>query len=162
MITIYRLLLISFFLINTLYPQKKSILQKIIGDELRSAISFLPFGTHTKDLDIFDAWFIGGNYKSYAFSAFKNSFLEWTFILGYKRAWNFTKKFGVIYGVGIMYGYQGKLQHVEGIPLRDSFLITGAINPVVDLELDYKISKHLSIHSVLTPLVIIYGLQYNF
>ena len=49
----------------------------------------------------------------------------------------------------------------EGIPLRDSFLFNEKINPVMALEIDYKISKIISIHSSLTPLVIIYGLRYK-
>ena len=147
-----------------LFSQKKdkNFFQKLIGNEVKSAFAFLPLGTHTTDPDIFDTWFIGGNYKSFGACMFKNSFRDWTFIMGYKRAWDFTKNFSVLYGIGIMYGYKGKLQDVEGIPLRKTFLITGPVNPVVDLELDYKISRHFSIHAVLTPLVIIYGLQYNF
>jgi hypothetical protein len=51
--------------------------------------------------------------------------------------------------------------NVEGTPLRDSFLFNGKINPVIALEVDYKISKKLCIHSSLTPPVIIYGLRYR-
>jgi len=39
----------------------------------------------------------------------------------------------------------------------------GKIHTCIDLalEIDYKISKNISIHSSLTPLVIIYGLRYK-
>ena len=63
--------------------------------------------------------------------------------------------------MGLLYGYDGRLQNVEETPFRDSFLIKGKINLAIALEIDYEIYKNKSIHSNLTPLVIIYGLRYR-
>lgn len=140
--------------------EQKSFFKKILGDPLESSITFMPVGTHTRKVDVFGVWYVGYNYKSFEVAAFSNSFSELTIGLFYKRAWNFTKRFSAIYGVGIMYGYHGKLQDVEGVPFRNSFLMTGEINPVAGFELDYKISKRFAIHANITPLVIIYGFKY--
>ena len=154
-----------FFITCNLYSQtqknEKSIFQSIIGEKLETSIIFMPLGFHTKHPDIFGVWYIGYNYKGFEISLFQNSFLDITFGFSHKRVWRFTDKFSANYGVGILYGYGGRLQDVEGIPLRNSFLFKGKINPVVAFEVDYKISKKISIHSSLTPLVIIYGLRYS-
>ncbi len=158
------LLLANILWANILFSQnKKYIFEKIVGEESETAIAFLPFGTHIVTPDISEVWFIGYNYKSYGISVFKNTYQNWTFVLGYKRVWNFTQRFSITYDIGIMYGYQGKLQYVKGLPFRDTLLFKGPLNPVISFELDYKILKHISIHSIITPtLVIIYGLQYRF
>ena len=80
--------------------------------------------------------------------------------LFYKRAWNFTKRFSMNVGGGIMYGYDGRLQNTEGIPFRDTFLIRGDINPVVGVELDYRFYKKWSVHTSIAPRIIIYGFRY--
>lgn len=121
----------------------------------------MPLGSHTRPPDIFGVWFMGYNYKGFEISLFQNSFRDLTFGFSHKRVWKFTDKFSANYGIGILYGYDGRLQNVEGIPFRDSFLIKGKINPVIALELDYKIYKNISIHSNITPLVIIYGIRYR-
>ena len=141
--------------------QEKTIFQTIIGEKLETSIIFMPLGFHTKTPDIFGVWYTGYNYKGFEVSLFKNSYRDLTFGFSHKRVWRFTDKFSANYGVGILYGYEGRLQNVEGIPLRDSFLFNVKINPVIALEVDYEISKKLCIHSSLTPLVIIYGLRYR-
>ena len=141
--------------------QEKTIFQTIIGEKLETSIIFMPLGFHTKTPDIFGVWYTGYNYKGFEISLFQNSYRDLTFVFSHKRAWRFTDKFSTNYGVGILYGYDGRLQNVRGIPLRDSFLFNGKINPVITLEVDYKISKNISIYSSLTPLVIIYGLRYR-
>ncbi|MDG2193932.1 MAG: hypothetical protein P8K77_03575 [Polaribacter sp.] len=153
------LFLLLFFTLGNLFSQK-TFFQSVVGDELESSITFMPFGSHTKTIDVFRVWFTAYNYKSFEISVFKNSFSDWTLGLSYKRGWKFTKNFSANYGVGILYGYKGKLKDVRGVPFRDSFLVKGDINPVASFEIDYKISKKLSIHSTLTPLVIIYGLRF--
>ena len=140
---------------------RKTIFQTIIEEKLETSIIFMPLGIHTKTPDIFGVWYTGYNYKGFEISLFKNSYRDLTFGFSHKRAWRFTDKFSANYGVGILYGYDGRLQNIEGIPLRDSFLFNGKINPVIALEVDYEISKKLCILSSLTPLVIIYGLRYR-
>lgn len=139
---------------------KKTILEKIWGEPLENGIILMPLGTHTRDGDIFDVLYTGISYNSVELAVFKNSFRDWTMILTYKRTWHLTNSFYLTGGGGLLYGYKGKLQNVKGIPLNKSFLFTGAINPVVGLDVDYRISKKISIHGSITPLVIIYGIKY--
>ena len=168
LIDILKASLVLFFLllqINNSYSQtqnqEKTIFQTLIGEKLETSIIFMPLGSHTRPPDIFGVWFMGYNYKGFEISLFQNSFRALTFGFSHKRVWKFTDKFSANYGIGILYGYDGRLQNVEGIPLRDSFLFNGKINPVIALEVDYEISKKLCVHSSLTPLVIIYGLRYR-
>ena len=164
----YKISLVAIFLLlqtskvcSQMQKEEKTTFQTIIGDKLESSIIFMPLGFHTKTPDIFFVWYTAFNYEGIEISLFQNSYRDLTFGLSHKRVWRLTDKFFANYGIGILYGYNGRLQNIEGIPLRDSFLFKGKINPVVALEVDYKISKRLSIHSSLTPLVIIYGLRYN-
>lgn len=160
--------LVLFFLLlqtsnaySQIQKEEKTIFQTIIGEKLETSIIFMPLGFHTKTPDIFGVWYTAYNYKGFEISLFQNSYRDLTFGFSHKRVWKFTDKFFANYGIGILYGYDGRLQNVEGIPLRESFLFNGKINPVLALEVDYKISKNISIHSSLTPLVIIYGLRYS-
>ena len=118
-------------------PEKKKtvvgkILKTIWGNELESSITAMPIGLHT-DFEkhsskkrstingLHEALYFAGNYKSLELAGFQNSFGDLTVALFYKRAWNFTKRFSMNIGGGIMYGYDGRLQNTEGIPFRDLF-----------------------------------------
>ncbi len=140
--------------------EPKTFWQKIAGEPLKTSITFLPVGSHTKNVDVFGVWYTSYNYKSIEFGAFSNSYGELTFGLFYKREINFTDKFSLIYGGGLLYGYHGKLQDVKGVPFKKSFLFNGEINPILGLELDYKISKKISFHTNIAPLILIYGVKY--
>ena len=165
---INRLLIITIFIVTThlIAQQKKdtivrkSFFKKIWGAPLKSGITFMPVGTHTIEPNVFDVWYGSYNYRNLELSVFKNSFSDWTLGLFYKRGYYFSEKFHIAYGGGIVYGYKGKLQTVDYIPFRDSFLFTGAISPIVGLDIDYKISKKVSIRSSISPLIIIYGFRY--
>ncbi len=151
-----------FLVFLNLEAQKKpqSLWEILKGKELESSITFLPVGIHTKDLEVFGVWYTSYNYKSYELAVFKNSFGDFTIAALYKRKQEITKNFSVIYGLGVMHGYHGKMQNVDGIPFRKTFLWTGEINPVGGLSLDYKISKKTSLQLSLTPLVFVYGFRY--
>lgn len=142
--------------------EEKSFLKKLAGEELPSSFTCMPFGTHTDDFDFNEVWYIGIGIKSFEISYFVNSHGNPSFGLMYKRAWNFTNRFSMGYGGGIIYGYHGKLQYVDGVPFRNTFLFKNEINPVIGIELDYKVLKNISIHSSIAPLVIIYGFKYYF
>ncbi len=151
---------------NDTIPAKKNFFQKVWGKELESGITFMPLGYHTnreRNPEIFhDVWYIGANYKSWEITVFRNSYDDPTVGLFYSRAVNFTKKFALNYGFGFIYGYHGRLQHVEGIPLRNTFLIKNELNPVIGFALDYKVAKQWSIHMSFAPQIIIYGVRYTF
>ena len=120
----------------------------------------MPVATHTKDPDIFGAWYTAYNYKSIEVAAFSNSYRDLTFAIIYKRIVPISEKFSILYGLGAMYGYHGRLKDVGNIPFRNSFLMTGEINPIAGIELDYKISKRFSLHTNVTHAVLVYGVRY--
>jgi len=154
------ILLIFSYLASQSQDKKKTIWQFIKGEEVKSSVTFLPFGSHTSNLDVINVWYTSYNYKSYEVAAFKNSFGEFTLAAFYKRKQQVTKNFSVIYGLGVMYGYHGKLRDVESIPFRKTFLFTGEINPVGGVNLDYRVAKKISLQISLTPVVILYGFRY--
>lgn len=150
--------------------EKKSFLKKLWGDPTETSVTAMPLGLHT-DFERFKnrevpnglhpALYFAFNYKNVELALFKNSFGDLSGAINYKRTWNFTKKFSVNFGAGLIYGYFGRLQHSEGVPFRDTFLIKGDVMPVVGGELDYKIYKKVSVHVGIAPAIIIYGFRYR-
>lgn len=91
---------------------------------------------------------------------FKNSYDDLTVALIYKREIEIINKLNFIYGLGIMYGYGGKLQDVSGIPFRNSFLFNGNINATGGVSLDYRIAKKFSVQLNVSPVVLVYGVRF--
>lgn len=151
--------------------KKKSIFKTIWGDQLQSSVTAMPIGLHT-DFEkhssktrstingLHEALYFAGNYKSVELAFFQSSYGQLVVAAFYKRAWNFTKRFSVNVGGGVMYGYDGKLRNTDGIPFRDTWLIKGDINPVAGFELDYRFYKRWSVHTSIAPRIIIYGFRY--
>lgn len=151
---------------------KRSFLRKLWGDHPDTGITFMPLGLHT-DFKKFsnkktgeinglhDALYFGVNYKSVELLGFKNSFGDATFGLLFKRKINLSRKFSINYGFGGMIGYRGRLKNNGKIPYSD-FLFSGNLNPLSGVELDFKVSKKLSVHTSIAPAIIIYGVKYRF
>ena len=150
--------------------KKKSLFKIVWGDQLKTSFTAMPIGLHT-DFEkhssktrstingLHEALYFAFNYKSIELAGFQNSFGDLTLAVFYKRAWNFTKRFSVNVGGGLMYGYDGRLQNTEGIPFRNTWLIKGDVNPVTGFELDYRFYKRWSIHTSIAPRIIIYGFR---
>lgn len=150
---------------------KKSFLKRLWGDPTKSSVTAMPIGLHT-DFEkhsskrrstingLHEALYFAVNYKNVELSVFQNSFGDATIGLGYKRTWNFTKRFSANFGAGLIYGYDGRLRNTEGIPLRDTFLIKGDVNPVIGLEFDYRFYKRWSVHTSIAPNIIVYGFRF--
>lgn len=182
-VSIYKILLVTFFCTNAIanaqtaidttstQPQKKTFLQKLWGDRTRSSVTAMPIGLHT-DFEkhsskkrstingLHEALYFAGNYRNVELAVFQNSFGDATFALTYKRTWNFTKRFSANFGAGLIYGYDGRLQYTDGIPLRNTFLIKGDVNPLMGLEFDYRFYKKWSVHTSVAPRIIIYGFRF--
>ena len=140
--------------------EKKTLIKTLWGNPIENSVTFMPLGTHyVYDQDIFATWYTSVTIKSFEAMVFLNSKNMWTTGLLYKRAIPLSEKFAINYGGGLMYGYKGTLETTRGIPKSLSFMFKGAINPVVGLGFDYKISKKLSIHADLAPLILIYGVR---
>lgn len=159
-----RLVVLIILLLITLninsQEEKKSFWEILKGKELETSITFLPIGVHTKDGSIIDTYYVGYNYKSFEIAAFKNSYEDLTILALYKREIPLYKKLSFIYGLGLMYGYDGKLQDVSGIPFRNTFLYSGAINLSGGFILDYRTSKKFSLQINVSPVVLVFGVRY--
>ena len=156
------ILVILFF--TTFYvnaqEEKKSFWKTLKGRELETSIKFLPIGVHTKDGSLIDTYYIGYNYKSFELATFKNSYDDLTILALYKREIPLYKKFSFIYGLGLMYGYDGKLKNVSGIPFRNTFLYSGDINLSGGFIVDYRASKKISLQINVSPVVLVFGARY--
>ena len=141
---------------------KKTFLQKLWGERLEDGLVFMPIGFHTSDFDFFDVWYTSYSYKSVELAVFKNSFKDWTLGLIYKRTLYLSEKFHINYAGGIVYGYKGTLGDIRTFPFHDSFLFTGNINPILGIDVDYRITKNMSLHSSISPLIVVYGIKYYF
>jgi len=171
----FLLLSMSFYsqseLIQHKEKPKRSLLKKLWGSPTKSSVTAMPIGLHT-DFEkhsskkrstingLHEALYFSGNYRNVELAVFQNSFGDATFALSYKRTWNYTKRFSVNFGAGLLYGYDGRLQNTTGIPFRKTFLIKGDINPLLGFELDYRFYKRWSVHTSIAPRIIIYGFRY--
>ena len=153
------IIIFNVFILNS-QEKKKSILEILKGRKLETSIKFLPYGLHTSDGTLVKALYLGFNYKSFEIAAFNNSYNDLTLLALYKREILLYKKLSLIYGLGVMYGYNGKLQNVNGIPFRNSFLYSGAINLSGGVILDYRAYKKFSLQINISPVVLVFGLRY--
>ena len=134
------------------------------GKPVRNSIFYLPIGTHTRNgkrkLTYFQL--MGGTYKTFYLMTFINSFGDRVFSAGVERYfWKFHR-LSLGYGAGLMYGYQGKLSTVYGIPFKNSFLFKYNLNPVIVGIADFAITKRVQLSFVLAPLVVTGGIRFNF
>jgi len=148
------------------------IWEQLWGVPAESSVIAMPFGLHT-DLERFSgrehpnglhpALYFSANYKSIDFAGFKNSFGDFSCALTYKRMWTFNKikNFSMNVGAGLIWGYDGRLQHSRNVPFRNTFLIKGDVMPVIGGQFDYIIYKKLSLAVSVAPAIIIYGLRYR-
>ena len=133
----------------------------IRGTPVKNSIFYEPIGSHTSNGERKLTWFqlAGGTYHSFFAMTFINSFDNRTWALGIQRYLYQNKVFAVGYGAGLMYGYNGQLSTVHGIPFKNSFLFKGDINPVLGLMGDINLSKRLKLSCVITPLVMTVGFR---
>ncbi|MGK0413710.1 MAG: hypothetical protein ACJA1B_001918 [Polaribacter sp.] len=153
------LLIITTISINS-QEKKKSFWKILKGKPLETSISFLPIGNHVNPIDFLDTWLTAFIYKSVEVSAFKNSVDDLTVATMYKREIVMSEKWSFIYGLGIMYGYDGILVDVPGIPFRKTFLFQGPINPITSFTFDYRVAKKFSLQASISPAVFVYGVRF--
>jgi len=105
---------------------------------------------------------MGVVYNSLSLGTFINSYNDRTWYLVVTRNIFDFHGFGVNYFAGLLYGYAGRLSTVRGIPLADTFLFKSDVNPIVSLETYYEVVDHLDVQLLITPLVALSGVKYNF
>ena len=143
--------------------EKRGFWTTIWGESPENGFKFLPFATHFQKSEnpfIHGAFYTAINYKSFEVSVFNNSYNDFSMSFFYLRKIKITKKFSIDYGGGFLYGYKGRLQKVDAIPLNNTFLYSGNLNPTYGIALEYRLSKKIAISAMTNPAVIIYGLKY--
>ena len=141
-----------------------NLLDFIYGAPVKNGFIYLPFGMHTKPekKEVVNNALLGVVHNSLAFGTFVNSFNDRTWYFGSTRNIVSYNDFGLDYFAGLMYGYKGQLSTVPGIPLKNTFLFSGKLNPVVTISAYYEISDRFQVQALLTPLVVLTGIKYNF
>ncbi len=157
-------IIISVFFIFFAATASANIFTAIWGKPVRDSIFFLPVGSHTMDghqgLKFFQL--AGGTYKTFYLMTFINSFGQRVVSAGIERYFWQWRRLSLGYGAGVMYGYNGNLSTVHGIPFNNSFLFKYDLNPVVVGLADIAITKRFQLSFVIAPLVVAGGLRYNF
>jgi hypothetical protein len=85
--------------------KKKTVLQFLGGETPEESITFMPGGTHLRNRDYVEVWYVGVQYKFLEYMAFKNSFGDSTAGVLFKRTLPFTSRLSINYGAGLMIGY---------------------------------------------------------
>ncbi|HXH71654.1 MAG TPA: hypothetical protein VNI58_02445 [Mariprofundaceae bacterium] len=144
--------------------EQNAFLTFLYGKTPKDGIVFLPYGMHTqtKSKKIAHNNLIGVVYDSFSAGTFINSFNDRTWYLVLIRNIYASHGFGIDYFAGALYGYKGKLATVRGVPFRNSFLFKHNLNPVISVDGWYEFSDHLQMQVMLTPLVVLGGVKYNF
>lgn len=131
-----------------------------------SSIFYDPIGSHTglSSSSPELKWFqlTGIVFRSFFVMTFINSFGDRTYAIGAQRYIYENHNLAIGYGIGLMYGYNGRLSKVKNMPFSDAFLLRGDINPVFGIITDYKIHNNWRINCVITPLVVTIGFRYVF
>lgn len=140
------------------------VLDFIYGEPVRDGFVYLPFGIHTRaeEKAISNNGLLGVVYNSLAFGTFINSFDDRTWYLASARNIISYNGFGLDYLAGVLYGYKGRLSTIDVIPFSNTFLFKGNLNPVVTISAYYEISEKFEIRTMITPLVVLTGIKYNF
>lgn len=162
----FLLLLITTTLFAQEKIEKKKFFDVLWGEPVKDNISFMPLAHHTrilKNKDFFGIYYSSVSYSSFELAAFNNSFSDFTLGLFYKREIPVWKRLSVSYGAGIIYGYDGNLEQVKGLPPGlKNFFFGGAISPAVGGRINVKITDKITATALLVPLVNAYGLTYYF
>lgn len=138
------------------------VLTFLRGRPVRDGVAFLPFGHYyTEPSSLTKNYLTVIIYRSMALGTFVNSFGDQTTFLAFNRKIFSHRRFGMEYLAGLMVGYQGNLAK-SSFPLSKTFLFTGNVNPVFGLSPYYRISERFELRAVMTPLVILLGVKYNF
>lgn len=136
----------------------------VYGKAPGDGVVFLPLGMHTKSdrRELSNNILTGVVYHSLSVGTFINSFDDRTWYLVVMRNVFSSRSFGIDYFAGVLHGYKGNLAHVEGVPLRNSFLFTDNLNPIISANVWYEVADHLKLQATLTPLVLLGGIKYDF
>lgn len=143
--------------------ESHTFLSTLWGVSPENGVKFLPFATHFQKSEnpfIHGTFYTAANYKSIELALFNNSYNDFAMSLFFLRKIILSKRFSIDYGGGFLYGYKGRLQNIKSIPLHDTFLYSGNLNPTYGIGLEYKLSKKIAISAMTNPAVIIYGLKY--
>lgn len=163
-----RIALISFVLLaNPASAQDRSpnLLQKLYGKTPKPSLIYNPWRSHYwPDLDFGYTHMSGASYKSVTYMSFINTYRERCHLVAFRRNWVSTDRFDLAYGIGINYGYDGRLYTERAIPvwIRETILFKTDFNPMAGLDLSYRLVKGLHANLVFSPFFLTYGASYQF
>ncbi|MEQ1868942.1 MAG: hypothetical protein ABL961_02845 [Vicinamibacterales bacterium] len=129
------------------------------GTAPADGVFYMPGGLHHNSQRVRNFGLVGGIYKSAYATTFTNSYGDRTWSLGFQRDVSRLGPVHVGYGLGLMYGYHGRLSESQRFPLQDTFLFRGDFNPVVGVPLHVDLSSRVQLEAFVTPLVTLFGVK---
>lgn len=168
LIRMLRIFLISFVLLfNPAAAQDRSpnLLQKFYGKTPASSVMYNPWRSHYWPYQDFGyTHMYGASYKSVTYMSFINTYRERCHLVAFRRNWVSTNRFDLAYGIGINYGYDGRLYFARSIPvwIRETILFKTDFNPMAGFDLSYRLAKGLHANLVFSPIFVTWGASYQF
>lgn len=118
--------------------------QHAYGTSPASSVIYNPWRSHYWPYQDFGyTHMYGATYKSLTYMSFINTYRERCHILAFRRNWLDGKRFDLAYGIGITYGYDGRLYYAQSIPvwIRETILFKTDFNPMAGFDLSYRDRK---------------------
>jgi hypothetical protein len=132
------------------------------GEAPEPGVFYLPVGFHNDSVRLRDFQLLGGIYRGVFGMTFINSYGTRTWSLGFQRNVYRFRRLSLGYGIGLMYGYGGRLADSHSLPLRHTFLFEHDVNPAVGVPARLALTKHLQLETFITPVVSLGGLKMSF
>lgn len=141
-----------------------SIIDIVIGGPVEDAMFFMPSGVHTraKRLRVTNHNMVGVIHNSIVYGTFTNSFDDQTYVVGFARNIYSSGNFGLDYYAGVMHGYKGFFYDVSHIPLHNTFLFKGNLNPAVAIVPYYNVTDEFAVQALYAPGMLIVGTKFEF
>jgi hypothetical protein len=139
--------------------------QHAYGTSPASSVIYNPWRSHYWPYQDFGyTHMYGATFKSLTYMSFINTYRERCHILAFRRNWLDGKRFDLAYGIGITYGYDGRLYYAQSIPvwIRETILFKTDFNPMAGFDLSYRITKGLHANLVFSPIFVTWGATYQF
>ena len=158
----------SFLLLGNLIvasAQAQNWLDKLYGATPASSIIYNPWRSHYWPYQDFGyTHMYGASYKSVTYMSFVNTYRERCHLVAFRRNWVSTNRFDLAYGIGINYGYDGRLYYARSIPvwIRETILFKTDFNPMAGFDLSYRVNKGLHLNLVFSPIFVTWGVAYQF
>lgn len=139
--------------------------KKMYGTAPAPSVIYNPWRSHYWPYqDIGYTHMYGATYQAVTYMSFINTYRERCHILAFRRNWLDGNRFDLAYGIGITYGYEGRLYYAQSIPvwIRETILFKTDFNPMAGFDLSYRLTKGLHANLVFSPIFVTWGATYQF